>query len=240
MSRAQSVIRSTFTAPSSSQVNDSTKKILNADTDVESLQLVETVQEQLTLRSEFMEEFKASVEIAVPIPESSDECDASKQPHIKQPIVKLDRLSAEDQLLMQQSLSKFAESKPKLAKELGIVPAMNEENNASGSDDDTPTPKRKRERKSNDNESDDDEYVPDTFSALVGSNKRRKVSNKEEKSEPIVAKPKLRRVEKKFVPVLEKLSTEELMETNTYLKFNRSIEHVLKSAEDVDISEIGI
>ena len=47
-----------------------------------------------------------------------------------------------------------------------------------------------------------------------------------------VPKPKLRKVERRFVPVLEKLSVEELMETNTYVRFNRSIEQILENFDD--------
>ncbi|KYB29713.1 nipped-B-like protein isoform X2 [Tribolium castaneum] len=174
------------------------------------------------------------------VSETNSEPENSHQTVIKQPIVKLDRLSVEDQLLMQKSLSKFVETRPKMAKELGIVLSREEKEESDSESDgiDGDKPKRKKEKKRNHNES-DDEFVPDTFSALVGSNKKRKVAQKEDKPEPIVVKPKLRRVEKKFVPVLEKLSQEELMETNTYLRFNKSIEHVLKSAEDIDMNEIA-
>jgi cohesin loading factor subunit SCC2 len=195
--------------------------------------------ERVPLQSEAISDEKTENKVAVS--DTNSEPENSHQTVIKQPIVKLDRLSVEDQLLMQKSLSKFVETKPKLAKDLGIVLSKSEEGereSGSESEDDEQSEKPKRKRKRNYNESDDD-FVPDTFSALVGSNKKRKTMPKEEKPEPIVVKPKLRRVEKKFVPVLEKLSQEELMETNTYLRFNRSIEHVLKSAEDIDVNDIA-
>lgn len=47
-----------------------------------------------------------------------------------------------------------------------------------------------------------------------------------------VIKPKVRRVERKLVPFIEKLSIEELMETNTYQKFNKCIEKVFESTDD--------
>lgn len=49
-----------------------------------------------------------------------------------------------------------------------------------------------------------------------------------------IIKPKLRKVERKFVPIVEKLSVEELMETNTYQKFNKCIEKVFESTEEMD------
>lgn len=54
-------------------------------------------------------------------------------------------------------------------------------------------------------------------------------------------KPKVRKVERKLVPVIEKLTIEELMETNTYQKFNKCIEKVFESTEESDtLFEFGI
>ncbi|KAK9693027.1 hypothetical protein QE152_g34481 [Popillia japonica] len=151
------------------------------------------------------------------------------------------RISTEDQQMMQLSLSDFVETRPKLAKELGIVPSSNNkliEDSAvprDNSDSDTEDAKRKSRKDRKNHNEEDEENFPDKFSLLVG--KRRKRT--EEKFEPVVVKPKLRRVEKKFVPVLEKLSVEELMETNTFDRFNRNVEHVLKCSEDIDFSEIA-
>ncbi|KAF7267144.1 hypothetical protein GWI33_019635 [Rhynchophorus ferrugineus] len=166
-------------------------------------------------------------------------------PGIKQPIIRLGRISEEDQALMQKSLKEFVETKPQLAKELGIE--LNKKGinykETSDSDDEGGISKKKVKRKHK--QSDDDEFEPeddtdptDTFSALVG--KRRKVVKEETEPEPFVlTKPKLRRVERKFVPVLQKLSTEELMESNTYVRFNKSVEYVLRSGEEIDFSEIA-
>lgn len=48
----------------------------------------------------------------------------------------------------------------------------------------------------------------------------------------ISVRPKLRKVERRLVPVLEMLSIDELMETNTYQKFNKLIESVFETIED--------
>lgn len=200
--------------------NKQVKIKVTENTELVSLQQAENIEESNDIRQ--IEEAAINLE----------------HPYIKQPIVKLDRLSEEDQLLMQKSIQEFIETKPKLAKTLGIVSdnskKVEDEEELESDEEDASTKKRRDKRKHTES---DDEYQPDTFSALVSSNKRRKL--REEKPEPVVVKPKLRRVEKKFVPVLEKLSQEELMETNTYHRFNKSIELVLKSAEDIDISEIG-
>lgn len=106
------------------------------------------------------------------------------------------------------------------------------------SDSESSTPRAKRKDRKNYAE-DDEDYVPDAVPAIVGSNRGRRQTTVAVKPEPVVVKPKLRRVEKKFVPVLEKLSIEELMETNTYHRFNRTIENVLKTTEELDFNEIS-
>ncbi|XP_066259899.1 nipped-B-like protein [Euwallacea similis] len=175
------------------------------------------------------------------------EIEHRKKPKMKQHVVvRLDRISEENQALMQKSLSEFVQAKPELAKELGIELNKKNKNYKEESDSENeegrPT-RRKTKRKCRES---DEEFEPegdidpsDTFSVLVG--KRRKVIAKEEpEPEPfILSKPKLRRVEKKFVPVLQKLSSEELMESNTYVRFNKSVEHVLRSGEDIDFAEIA-
>lgn len=45
-------------------------------------------------------------------------------------------------------------------------------------------------------------------------------------------RPKLRKVERRLVPVLEMLSVDELMETNTYQRFNKLIESVFEAIDD--------
>lgn len=162
----------------------------------------------------------------------------------RQPVVKLDRLSKEDMSLMQESLTKFVENKPKLAEELGIsAPGNNDQEGSgaeSGSEAEVSRRSKRKERKNYKEEDDDDEnYTPDQFTALVGPNKSRRSSTVSTKSDPVVVKPKLRRLERKFVPVLEKLSIEELMETNTYDRFNKTVENVLKTADELDTTELG-
>lgn len=167
----------------------------------------------------------------------------------QQVVVRLDRISEENQALMQKSLSEFVQTKPELAKELGIelnkrnAKNYKEESDVEGEGGRSSRRKNKRKYKESDDEfePDEDNDPTDTFSALVG--KRRKVGKAKEEPEPesfVLSKPKLRRVEKKFVPVLQKLSTEELMESNTYVRFNKSVEHVLRSGEDIDFAEIGM
>lgn len=57
----------------------------------------------------------------------------------------------------------------------------------------------------------------------------------------ILVKPKLRKVERRLVPVIEMLSVDELMETNTYQRFNRLIDAVFEVVDDENfINDTGI
>lgn len=100
-----------------------------------------------------------------------------------QPVVRLDRLSLEDQVLMQKSLSKFAENRPQLASQLGITPTA-QSAMSSDSEDEKPKGRAKKDKKFI---AADEDYVPDTFTALVGR-KRKTVNSKEEKTPEIIRK----------------------------------------------------
>ncbi|XP_063234204.1 nipped-B-like protein isoform X2 [Bacillus rossius redtenbacheri] len=190
-------------------------------------------------------------------------------PIMKKPVVKLSRLSVEDQVLMQKSLKEFAEKSPQLASKLGltsnhrVAPGSDADLKAlgSGSDEDEPRNKskyfkaREKERelqRQKDKEQKKIFHGDDTNVGVHGERiKRRKRSfpnhrmgashcdgaalaeNCEDVPTP---RTKLRKVERKLIPVIEKLSPEELMETNTYLRFNRSIETLFDNTEDLDLS----
>ncbi|XP_034840384.1 nipped-B protein isoform X1 [Maniola hyperantus] len=57
-------------------------------------------------------------------------------------------------------------------------------------------------------------------------------ASKKEESEATIVRPKLRKVERRMVPVLEMLTVDELMETNTYQRFNKLIESVFETIDD--------
>ncbi|PNF24471.1 Nipped-B-like protein [Cryptotermes secundus] len=188
---------------------------------------------------------------------------------LKEPVVRLNRLTAEDQALMQRSLREFAEKSPTLACKLGITSNHKISINASqhlqtidsGSDSEgEPKNKskyfkaREKERElQRQKEKEERKKVViahlDHGSSLSERIKKRKRSFVNHKPDDAVddsascedlsyttTKTKLRKVERKLVPVLEKLSIEELMETNTYQRFNRSIEVVLENTEDLDVT----
>lgn len=78
----------------------------------------------------------------------------------------------------------------------------------------------------------------DLFSKMKEDEKKtpikRKVPYVEDEQETF-NKPKLRRVEKKLAPVVQKLSTEELMKTNTYIRFNSYMDKVFEQLEDTEV-----
>lgn len=63
---------------------------------------------------------------------------------------------------------------------------------------------------------------------------KRKASFVEDEQETF-NKPKLRRVEKKLAPVVHKLTTDELMKTNTYIRFNSYMDKVFEQLEDTEV-----
>ncbi|KAF7993051.1 hypothetical protein HCN44_005832 [Aphidius gifuensis] len=161
-----------------------------------------------------------------------------------EPVVMLNRLSAADQALMQQSLAAFTEKSPNLAAKMGLtsqVPIKSE----SDSEDDydrafktrgkdrqkkKPETPRKRKKMTIDDDTDDDDD---------GDNDDKK--DGDILLSPI--KPKIRKIEKKLIPVLAKLSVDELMETNTYQRFNATIDTIFENTEDdttiIELDEDG-
>ena len=57
-----------------------------------------------------------------------------------------------------------------------------------------------------------------------------------EATEAPVPKKKIKRLERSVVADESKLSTEELMETGTYQRFTRIVEHIFDATEDVDLN----
>ena len=158
---------------------------------------------------------------------------------MKEPVVMLNRLSLADQALMQKSLSAFVDKAPTRAAKMGLT---NSEDVKFESDSEEEIGKHnkhfkarakerqeKRERERAERKKDEDKT----------RRRRRHVEDDEESDEKkdkeenvLPSKPKIRKYEKKLVPVLAKLSVEELMESNTYQRFNSTIDTVFENTED--------
>lgn len=78
----------------------------------------------------------------------------------------------------------------------------------------------------------------DLFSKMKEDEKKapvkRKLPAQEDEMESF-NKPKLRRIEKKLAPVVQKLSNEELMKTNTYIRFNSFMEKIFEQLDDTEL-----
>ncbi|KAL1456875.1 hypothetical protein WDU94_001565, partial [Cyamophila willieti] len=160
---------------------------------------------------------------------------------LKEPVIVLDRLTAKDQELVQKDLKEAANK------------SNHNQNHKiksdSESEDDDKNKKRSffksrdKERKRETRGTKDVDYNENTgnndenTSMAERIKKRKREEEEEAKEEPFIPpKPKLQKVERKLVPVLEMLSIEELMETNTYHRFNRTAEKIFDSMEDVNLA----
>lgn len=112
--------------------------------------------------------------------------------NLKKCSVRLEKLSDEHMTLMQEDLKKFSQAEPKLAMRLGLV-------------------KKSAEMIFSKMKEDERRYT--------GLLAKRKAQEDAMNPEDMFSKPKLRKVEKMVVPVVKKLSKEELMNTNTYQRF---------------------
>ncbi|XP_062548441.1 nipped-B protein isoform X2 [Armigeres subalbatus] len=112
--------------------------------------------------------------------------------NLKKCSVKLEKLNEDHMKMMQEDLKKFAQVEPKLAMSLGLVKKSAEMIFSKMKED---------ERR---------------YSGLLA---KRKAQDDAMNPEDMFSKPKLRKVEKMVVPVVKKLSKEELMNTNTYQRF---------------------
>lgn len=91
--------------------------------------------------------------------------------------------------------------------------------------------------KMNQDELDDFDQSNDLFNQMKADEKKSPLKRKhvQEEEEETFNKPKLRRLEKKLAPVVQKLSTEELMKTNTYIRFNSCMEKIFEQLEDSEV-----
>ena len=123
-------------------------------------------------------------------------------------------------------------------------------NNAGGSDgisddDDDPIAKGKRNKffKASEAERIDELQRKRKSDNIEGSEnfgkRRRQKSPSPEKEEPkpFVPKKVTRKVNRKFAPMLAKIDAEELMDSNMYVRFNKTVDLIFENMEDVNMQE---
>lgn len=83
-----------------------------------------------------------------------------------------------------------------------------------------------------------EDFNSDLFSQMKEDEKKAPIKRKFPKELEVMEtfnQPKLRRIEKKLAPVIQKLSNEELMKTNTYIRFNSFMEKVFEQLDDTEL-----
>ncbi|XP_014483167.1 PREDICTED: nipped-B-like protein B [Dinoponera quadriceps] len=154
---------------------------------------------------------------------------------LKEPVVMLNRISLADQALMQKSLTAFAEKSPSRAAKMGI---SNRDDAKTDSESEEEIGKNNKYFKARAKERQVQREKERAERRKSEDKRRRKrITDEDEEDEKRDAafsptKPKIRKIEKKLVPVLAKLSVEELMETNMYQRFNSTIETIFENTED--------
>ncbi|XP_066599133.1 nipped-B-like protein A [Prorops nasuta] len=151
---------------------------------------------------------------------------------LKEPVVMLNRLSYADQALMQKSLAAFAEKSPSKAAKMGLT---NQEKSDSESEEEMGRNNKHFKARAKERQVQREKERAERKSDDKTRRRKRIVDDEEDEDRRETTsptKPKIRKIEKKLVPVLAKLSIEELMETNTYQRFNTAIEMIFENTED--------
>ncbi|KMQ98477.1 nipped-b-like protein, partial [Lasius niger] len=157
---------------------------------------------------------------------------------LKEPIVMLNRLSLADQALMQKSLAAFAEKSPGRAAKMGISNRDDMSKTDSESEEEIGKNNKHFKARAKERQVQREKEKAERRKSEDKNRRRKRITDEDEEDDKRDApytptKPKIRKIEKKLVPVLAKLSVEELMETNTYQRFNSTIETIFENTEDV-------
>lgn len=155
---------------------------------------------------------------------------------LKEPVVMLNRLSLADQALMQKSLAAFAEKSPGRAAKMGI---SNRDDTKTDSESEEEIGKNNKyfKARAKERQVQREKERAERRKSEDKSRRRKRITDDDDEDDKrdvtfTPTKPKIRKIEKKLVPVLAKLSIEELMETNTYQRFNSTIETIFENTED--------
>lgn len=76
--------------------------------------------------------------------------------------------------------------------------------------------------------------VTDMFSKIKAEEDRRNLKRPAQPIDEIVSKPKLRRIERKLAPVVQKMSPEELMKTTNYQRFMQFMNQILEELDETE------
>ncbi|XP_072750349.1 nipped-B protein [Anoplolepis gracilipes] len=157
---------------------------------------------------------------------------------LKEPVVMLNRLSLADQALMQKSLAAFAEKSPSRAAKMGISNRDDMSKTDSESEEEIGKNNKHFKARAKERQVQREKEKAERRKSEDKNRRRKRITDDDEEDDKRDApytptKPKIRKIEKKLVPVLAKLSVEELMETNTYQRFNSTIETIFENTEEI-------
>ncbi|XP_020300798.1 nipped-B-like protein A [Pseudomyrmex gracilis] len=155
---------------------------------------------------------------------------------LKEPVVMLSRLSKSDQELLQKSLHAFTEKSPNRAAKMGISNRDDTSKTDSESEEEIGKNNKYFKARAKERQVQREKEKAERRKSEDKIRRRKRITDddeEEDRRDTTNAKPKIRKVEKKLVPVLAKLSVEELMETNTYQRFNSTIDTIFENTEDI-------
>lgn len=177
----------------------------------------------------------------------------------------LNKLSKADEELMQRSLKEFAKDNPQRAKDyLGSSNSRSSVRRtiakySDGSDSDSDSdgnnePKKPKSKffRATEKERDEAKKVakeerrkrkleedPDDPSQSLGKRRRREATpSPDREPKPFVPKKVTRKVERKLIPMLMKIDAEELMDSGTFARFNKTVDVIFDNMEEVNFKEL--
>lgn len=226
---------------------------------VEQPQMQQQVQ---PLKEEPVNHVQPSSQASVQAASNSTVVKDEKKNNVLKPMLMLNKLTKEDEELMQKSLKAFAKENPKRAQDLGVIGGRRKINkysdgtatSDSDSDDNDGKPKElkskffratekerdeekrkakeeRRKRRAEENNLDE--------GGVVGKRRRKEATPPpEEELKPFVPKKVTRKVERKLIPMIMKIDPNELSESGTFSRFNKSVDVIFENMEDVNMQEL--
>ena len=168
--------------------------------------------------------------------------------------IKLNRLSKDDQEMMQKSIKAFANENPNKAEDMGVnerAPVVLKIKKQAESDDDEDEEVKKSKNKffkASEKERDEKqrelrkrkaEDIQFVDVEMLGKRRKAEPEEPEEEVEEKAFVPKkvTRKVERKLIPMLMKINAEELMDSNMFQRFNKTVELIFENMEEVNMQE---
>uniref|UniRef100_A0ABD2WUA4 Nipped-B protein n=2 Tax=Trichogramma kaykai TaxID=54128 RepID=A0ABD2WUA4_9HYME len=161
---------------------------------------------------------------------------------LKEPVIMLNR-SLADQALMKKALDASPhKSSGRTTRNRESMSTKSVDNKSIKSESDSDEDYNSKSNKYFKSKSKDKEKSDKKEKRTSSARRKRTLESSDEddkKNETVSpVKPKIRKIEMKLVPVLPKLSVEELMETNTFQRFNSLVETIFDNTEEAAFEEI--